>query len=571
MTGTPLHPSDLSVSPEELFRRRWLVDYSRFIGPPALVLSALVCHKAGWPVVGVLAIVAHIGFNLVHSAWEYRYDATLWRSWIRGTSNFITLLTFFASVGGVSGAWVLVIPTVFGAVGSPTKNQARGLLAASLAGFALGSVVAGVAPITVLTEWLALAVSGLATEYLYRPTIDGAVRAHDRAANLQSVNDDLAHALDVRKVFLATMSHEIRTPLNGVLGMAALLESTQLSQEQRKMVEVIRASGSGLLQVINDILDISKLEAGRMDVERVPTDVVSIVEQVIALLRHGDVNPAVAFRVLSEGVPRSLALDPTRIRQVLLNLIGNAYKFTSRGHIEVRIQWQDDTLSISVSDTGIGMSEDTLDRLFQPFSQADSATVRRFGGTGLGLSICKRLVELMGGTISAESTIGQGSVFHFTVRANVVARVMEAKVDTDVPVSVKVLVVDDHPVNRTVAAKMLERLGHSASELDSGVAALAYMENGGSPQVVLMDCQMPEMDGLETCRRLRARGWRLPIIAMTAGVTTEERDACRAAGMDDVLAKPVTFDSLRVCVQEWATRSWSEAADGVGVTVQPTP
>ncbi len=382
----------------------------------------------------------------------------------------------------------------------------------------------------------------------------------------------------MRQTFLATMSHEIRTPMNGVLGMAELLGTTALDDQQREMLAVLQGSGRGLLQVLNDVLDISRLEAGRVELERLPTAVEPLAAEVIALLRHGPHGAGVRMAVEAGPLPPRLEVDPTRLRQVLLNLVGNAAKFTEAGHVLVRLGWAEGRLSVAVEDTGIGIPPAALARLFEPFSQADASTTRRFGGTGLGLAISHHLVALMGGELRAESTEGAGSTFSFSLPAPAAPAPSgpapgdgPATAD-DAPLGLRVVVVDDNAVNLKVATAMLSRLGCRVQALGGGAALLAALpgappfaansDENMLPDVILLECQMPGMDGFETCRRLRARGHRGPVLALTAGVTAEERAACAAAGMDDVRAKPVSVTGLRRALLAWTGPAAGTAPQG---------
>ncbi len=364
--------------------------------------------------------------------------------------------------------------------------------------------------------------------------------------------------------FLATMSHEIRTPMNGVLGMLDLLSSTSLTPAQREQVETAASSADSLQRILNDILDYSKIESGRLDFESIPFRPGVVAEDVVTLLRPRAAAKSLELKLTVDEKCRTRVLgDPMRFRQVLLNLVGNAVKFSERGEAELEVVGDDSTLGllrlqVRVRDHGIGMDEQTRAQLFQPFKQADSSMSRRYGGSGLGLAISQRLVQYMGGEITAQSELGRGSVFEFTVNLPL-ARERHTTPPLNPPSSLlprhfdaRILVVEDDPVNQRVITLMLQRLGLKSEVAPEGTAALGAIETG-KWDLVLMDCQLPGIDGLETTRRARQlpAGRSLPIVALTANARPEDRTACLAAGMDDFLAKPLRAEALQTCIARW--------------------
>ena len=366
-------------------------------------------------------------------------------------------------------------------------------------------------------------------------------------------------------IFLATMSHELRTPMNGVLGCTQLLQDTSLTDPQRQLLETMHRSAESLLVLVNDILDLSKIEAGKMSLEVADVELYSLIADVITLTSEAAKKKGLTVQVqLAPDIPAELRGDPVRLRQILFNLVGNAIKFTEQGGIHVSVKTvpshQNDSdamvLHWTVKDSGIGITPDQQARLFRVYAQAEVSTARRFGGTGLGLMISRQLVDLMGGTITVESMPGKGSSFSYTTSLlPAIQRTTSVQAGKPSIASIanratplRILVVDDNEINQVVACKFLQKLGCQVEVARNGREAVESIAHA-TYDAVLMDCEMPEMDGYEATqeiRRLEQTTTRhLHIIALTGHASSEDAQNCRQAGMDDVVTKPMTLPTLR--------------------------
>lgn len=370
-------------------------------------------------------------------------------------------------------------------------------------------------------------------------------------------------AMDAKARFLANMSHEIRTPINGVIGAVQLLQETHLNLDQKTYAEAIQNSANGLLTLVNDILDISKIDAGMLHFETIAFPLREVVLEAKKTIQYSLRDKPLSIQLdFGEALPKVLMGDPNRLRQVLLNLLSNAVKFTKKGKVDVRItplipRGKLQGIRFEVEDEGIGISMDAQKQLFQPFFQAESSTSRRFGGTGLGLSICKYLVENMNGTITAESTVGKGSTFRFDIYLPEGSLPVDGTLSPQSAVSRfhgKILIVEDNEINSMITQRSLRILGLETHTAADGMEALKALERDKF-DLILMDCQMPVLDGYQTTQRLRADALNantaVPVVALTANVFKEDIECCLKSGMSDYLAKPFKQADMVAILQRW--------------------
>ncbi len=508
-----------------------------------------------------------------------RFQAGSWEKSMVLLSTVVVALAIFGGVSQsaarqLSGTYVCFLPLLWGALRCSARVVALQVVLVALA--ATFPTLRGLGPFAgfaTLNDRMLSLQAFLVVESLTAMLL-GAIEqqklrvevVRDRqAAELRMAKDRAEAGSRAKTEFLANMSHEIRTPLNGVLGAAQLLSASSLAPDQLELVGAIRASGDGLLVLLNDLLDLSRIEAGRMVLDLVPFQPRPLLQQVADLFRP-NLAEGVSLQLESgEELPLWLRGDPARLRQVLSNLVGNAVKFTPAGGSIRLLQTGDGrTYHLEVIDTGIGIPLASQAGLFEPFRQADASTERRYGGSGLGLAVCRRLVELMGGTIALESAPGRGT----TLRVDLPLPAADPPAAPPLPEfmagpeggakrrrSVRVLMAEDNKLNQRILERMLAGAPAELAKANNGREAVALWEQG-SWDLILMDCQMPEMDGFAATREIRRREQAagrepVPIIAVTANAAASDQRDCLAAGMNDFLTKPVRLEALLAMVRRW--------------------
>ncbi len=528
-----------------VWRARFLVE-CLVLGSLVAFAFSLVYFLLARPAEALATFVGAAGLAgcVVGLRWVTSYEPIAWVAMLVCLAIFSMPVITETALDPAVLAWVSVVPYVGALILKP--RHAVLWVVTSLVALLLLMVLRGERPMLALDPWLSLArvMALVATVFVF-----GLRFSREQALALAQLDS----ANRAKSAFLATMSHEIRTPMNGVLGITEVLLAGPLDVETREKLALVRESGHTLVALINDILDFSKIEAGKLKTEPVDFDLPVLVEEVSGLHRSTAGLKGVGFTVtIDESVPRVMRGDALRLKQVLTNLVSNAVKFTERGEVRVTVEaLGHGRVRFVVADTGIGIPALALGKLFTPFEQADGSTTRRFGGTGLGLALSQNLVRLMGGGITVESVPQVGSRFSFDVPLETgVLALAQQPIEAMVPerrTQLPVLVVDDNLINLKVACSLVEKAGYRTETAANGQVALEKVQSGHY-LLVLMDCHMPVMDGFQATERIRGLDGDVsmtPIVALTASAMPDELEACKRAGMNDCLTKPVSLQALK--------------------------
>lgn len=528
-----------------------------FVRSPTAIYAAVAC-----------ALVA-----LVHLRWSQNVHLT---SHIGTAALYVGVMSASLDVGGLHAsalAWWMTVPVTAGFLSGRRGLLLWGVVSwISILGLAYGHLHGWVPPpptgaafyiqsVVALVSALltvGMLVAGFLSENAaYHQSLRASVEALQEEIRFRRDAEDAAReALAARERFLAMMSHELRTPLNGLLGPNQLLSETELQEAQRELVAIALKSARSLGDLLDDILDYSNLDAGKLELDSHTFSLRELVEQAAARVRDRAQRKGVEVHVrVDSAIPKRVYGDASRVRQVLTHLLGNAEKFTHTGAIWLELDWLAEGVRFCVTDTGIGMEENQSQRLFDAFVQGESGETRTYGGSGLGLPICHNLVQLMGGVLVVESTVGEGSRFHFVVRlpeASTRRRPRSQPRDTG-SFPLRILIAEDNPVSTRVATRLLEEGKHSVVAVANGEEAVEAARTH-TFDLILMDVLMPVMDGMEATRLIREGepvGRRVPIVALTASASQKDREACLHVGMDDFIIKPIDLATFRERLAHW--------------------